>query len=895
MTSRLKRKLNDLGVDTSASKANETFCLIGTPLPPLEKSRDTGEFVPLWKQEVRDEKGRRRLHGAFTGGFSAGYFNTVGSKEGWTPSTFKSSRTDRAKQKAARPEDFMDEEDLAELRDSQTLVFQNEEVDIAGRSLDVDNEQDSMSLALERALLPTPKDSPATKILMKMGWRHGQGIGPRLTWRQKKLQDAQAKSTRILTLDDLKLDPNEEDEEAQKHTYPRADTPLTVVPRKDNTHGLGYTPGLSLNDALGNDHSNPFGPQISAGFGLGALNDADEDDVDIYDPGPSSRRNLTAYETGDENSYHHSISQKSDPGPHMNASRPRNTPLQRFRNGEPVLPEFVLAGTPVTDDKWYPLEDVPPGWKPDPHRVWDEYDKENEPAAPVPIPGNKGNLTIDQRGQALGETPLPSKARSVFDYLSQKDRERLKNFVPPKSRPEEPTPIATPLSAPEKPPAPRQFVYPRIEPSAAKAALLGFKPFTSDPVKHARYTAYLKSESEVASDGDRLQLKQKPGQDLEHFQLELEEYAQAATVFKPLSGAMAGRFTTAKTVEQGPAVIEGLHTPSHGTPPTETKEPETKMEEPENAKTHAVKHGMYGVLTRETSVWVPVRLLCKRFGVKEPETEAREEDPGPSSKAHNEWEPEAASAEVELVSADSGGASSSAAVSQGTGGGDRPKPRDLDNIGLGEDETQGADILTYQRPERSIFKAIFASDEENSDDEDQAKAEDTDLQDTSVPAPSGPLAQHPKEDVQMDVDNGPVDPATFKPKFVSRAERTTDDNPPSKKRKKGKEKRKSGKALVSFDVEEDGEDTTGASKPKDKERERERERKKKQRSKDKDSRKGVDRKEKQDEEVDDDEMWVEKTVPEVVQKMNADSSPEPPKEKVETSRLSKRMRAEDFM
>jgi hypothetical protein len=29
-----------------------------------------------------DEKGRRRFHGAFTGGFSAGYFNTVGSKEG---------------------------------------------------------------------------------------------------------------------------------------------------------------------------------------------------------------------------------------------------------------------------------------------------------------------------------------------------------------------------------------------------------------------------------------------------------------------------------------------------------------------------------------------------------------------------------------------------------------------------------------------------------------------------------------------------------------------------------------------------------------------------------------------------------------------------------------------
>lgn len=31
---------------------------------------------------VKDENGRRRFHGAFTGGFSAGYWNTVGSKDG---------------------------------------------------------------------------------------------------------------------------------------------------------------------------------------------------------------------------------------------------------------------------------------------------------------------------------------------------------------------------------------------------------------------------------------------------------------------------------------------------------------------------------------------------------------------------------------------------------------------------------------------------------------------------------------------------------------------------------------------------------------------------------------------------------------------------------------------
>lgn len=44
---------------------------LGTELPPDEDG-DDGAFVPVWKQTVTDERGRRRLHGAFTGGFSAG-------------------------------------------------------------------------------------------------------------------------------------------------------------------------------------------------------------------------------------------------------------------------------------------------------------------------------------------------------------------------------------------------------------------------------------------------------------------------------------------------------------------------------------------------------------------------------------------------------------------------------------------------------------------------------------------------------------------------------------------------------------------------------------------------------------------------------------------------------
>ena len=71
--------------------------------------------MPYGEQAVTDEKGRAlRFHGAFTGGFSAGYFNTVGSKEGWTPSVFVSSRSSRGDRKQQRPEDYMDTEDMSE-------------------------------------------------------------------------------------------------------------------------------------------------------------------------------------------------------------------------------------------------------------------------------------------------------------------------------------------------------------------------------------------------------------------------------------------------------------------------------------------------------------------------------------------------------------------------------------------------------------------------------------------------------------------------------------------------------------------------------------------------------------------------------------------------------------
>lgn len=78
--------------------------MLFSSIDEIVKKKDTEQ------QFVKDENGRRRFHGAFTGGFSAGFYNTVGSLEGWTPSTFKSSRNSKSTPQIQNAYDIMDDE-----------------------------------------------------------------------------------------------------------------------------------------------------------------------------------------------------------------------------------------------------------------------------------------------------------------------------------------------------------------------------------------------------------------------------------------------------------------------------------------------------------------------------------------------------------------------------------------------------------------------------------------------------------------------------------------------------------------------------------------------------------------------------------------------------------------
>ncbi|KAF7345375.1 G-patch domain [Mycena venus] len=870
MSSRLKKKLGNLGVDPSSARANESFCLIGTPLPPLEKSKDNGEFVPLWKQDVRDEKGRRRLHGAFTGGFSAGYFNTVGSKEGWTPSTFVSSRSDRAQKKASRPEDFMDEEDLQELRDGREVVDTTDEMDLAGgmkTGHGDDEEQDSVARALEASMLPAAKDSAGARILKKMGWRLGQGIGPRVTLRQRKLQDLQASGRRVTEADIAVPD----DEEATKHTYAPRDTVVLAVERKDNSHGLGYHPGMGLNESVGGARGGATsGPKLASGFGLGALNDADEDDLDVYDGGFAQNRNRTAYDIIDrEEEDKISIGGKADSRSRSSAMPASST--QTFHDGKPVLAGFVLSDKPVAEDRWFPLPDIPKGWKPDPKRVWDKENSQQPEASSQTSPEksekwSKTGISADQRGSMLGETPLPHAPRSVFEYMSQKDRERLQNIAS-RGPPSADAPVDDSTSTSRPTPLPSTITIPRTDPHIALAALRGgFVPFATNPEKQARYTAYL--ESQAGSDAPPPPPKPMPGQKIDEFNKELEDYAKAALIFKPLSGAMAGRFTSATIVEHGPQMSEGLYTP---TAEDLAKEAELQKAEEEKVtpKVHAARMGMYGPMTRETQPWQPAKLLCKRFKVKDPNPPMEMPADGPSQAAAAFAEPASAAAGTgwDQFVPPSGSGDSAAGTS--TAGGGR---RDLSNIGLGEDEAQGRDTLTYQRPAMDVFKAIFASDDEDSDDD--AAKDDNDDEPPPVPvvqaaAPPPSTASVPDAIVPDTSETGVVDVGTFKPKFIPREGKAKKD---SDRAKDKKEKKKKEKVLVSFQEDEEGGPLQISVKDRPKKKRR---------------------KEKQPD--DDDSMWVEKPAPDVVKEFAIPEPPvvEPPPSEPQAPKGRKR--AIDFM
>lgn len=137
-----------------------------------------------------------------------------------------------------------------------------------------------------KLLLEPAKETIGVKLLKQMGWRPGQGVGPRLTSKQKKkLQKKKG------------LDVSDDDSDGEEITFAPDDFDQYVCRPKVNTFGMGYI-GLSMDSILGAknksehftmvDHKNKKISIKGQAFGVGAF---EEDDEDIY-----AKEDMTSYD-----------------------------------------------------------------------------------------------------------------------------------------------------------------------------------------------------------------------------------------------------------------------------------------------------------------------------------------------------------------------------------------------------------------------------------------------------------------------------------------------------------------------------------------------------------------------------------------------------------------------
>ncbi|CAG8509984.1 5095_t:CDS:10 [Acaulospora colombiana] len=584
-----KAKVNDGEQEDSSS---ESFVVYGTEIPFSHDSseQDKGKFQPLWKQEVRDEQGLRRFHGAFKGGWSAG----------WTPSSFVSSRHNRSERKTFEPKDFMDEEDLEELEQNRKLVTTEEFDSFGSTERELERKYSMMEgrgvlgtlsdKFIEDIVLPS-KEPIGMRLLKAMGWREGQGIGPRVI-KRKKLDEG--------------ADDEDIDSRFSSFVFAPSNTEIISFDQKNNTYGLGFDPYKNAPEFL---------------FLLGTIK---TEVLDYDDDGDLYAGNSMKY-------YHTSLMEDEDMIVMGNRKNPKSKEKKThsFENklchdGSSPLKGFMLSRQPVSLDKWFSPPTLPPGFTPFHHFDSPDNSKNVDNVSPLVqrgVPQKQTTLAIiaEQRGALLGEVPLNAPSRSVFDYVSRSDKERLGNLIGFKID-------TTGEKHTEKS---SRVTIPKVEKEVALEALKGYIPFEENKKKQARYKQFLEAQAEMTA----IELLKQPEElTSEEYAKELDEFAQAARIFRPISKMMASRFTSSKSSsDEFKQPISGIRPGPEKSSKSQKDIDEDQInqnstvQKEESAAETAARMNMFGILTRTTTIFYPNRLLCKRFNVANPHPEHKEE------------------------------------------------------------------------------------------------------------------------------------------------------------------------------------------------------------------------------------------------------------------------------
>jgi G patch domain-containing protein 1 len=633
------------------------------------------------------------------------YFNTVGSKEGWTPQAFVSSRSNRKADTAQRAEDYMDEEDRAEAAESRQLETTQSSASIGRVG---DNEGDAFF-----GLFSTEEETMGVKIAQKMGWRRDQGVGRKIR-RPTRLDD-----DKMATKDDLSA-----------HTFAPTDSRImSAVSQEINRTGLGFQSEARLGTAKQQEkkerpllalpffdkpaaHAPKKAPLKKSSFGVGILNDTGSDDEDPYELGPKITLNKTLGK--DKKAKKPSKFAKPATDKHAFVSKKATNKAAAYvrstHDGKPPLRGFILAmqHMDLSSAPRFPPPKIPPGWKSakstTPKKSADNYTSVSDAA-------KSSSLDAKARAALLGETLLPGK--SIFDFIPKEARDRLANLTGKTNLPQglgQPAPENHQPSSRVQSKDLWSFV-PILGKDIAAAALTkgatGWMPYAEDLEKRARYVAFLELRA-----GKRTELPGRAdGMPVSEWAKELEEFAHAAQVFKPTTGLIASRFTSSTSSTQAgsadAAAGENL-----------LRQPVSKPEDP---AVQAAKLGMYGAMTRSSFPFYPSRLLCKRFNVKPPpEMPLGSEHESGEYGSKSRTEPEAAMEQLkhEVLTRGAPVLQRPAwmnAPSQNVA----PAPASAipsSSTGHATVNVEENSALTQERASDDVFKAIFGDDDD--DDED---------------------------------------------------------------------------------------------------------------------------------------------------------------------------------
>lgn len=551
--------------------------LYGTALPALEEDEVAPKKADI-DLTVRDEKGRRRFHGAFTGGFSAGFFNTVGSKEGWVPSQFVSKRGSKRDADMSRPEDFMDEEDfnmfqgIAPKKVKTTDIFSsNPSMDFMGRLTvpsSSSKSDDPLSLVdfLKETVKPT-KISIGIKLLKRMKATSKKLQQEKENAQRKKSSKPKESSAQksygcSLPPDlqfDFDLDSSSEEEEDLdiEVTYDSYKAPYEA---KNNTHGLGYK-GMLTPIASSATSS---GPSLSASiagkklkitgnaFGTGVLEEEDGHDYmdgadNVYDTDDMSKYDFEM-RAPVKDKQDKTVLAITDSGSHAISDMFEKEAGSSFRSAYSYL------------SRKYPLPKIPREWR---------------PKSPYKSVASVKRHDSDSSSQ--------SKKKSRWDDPDKKKRDHESSQTSSSFR------------------SSGQNQHRAMDLNVRRVIMREGLPVKKEVVN-------VNPETEVKVEPRELTSEKQSAQE------------QPPLTRKPLSGFLASKFTsssatlsTSVTDDNEVKLEAGLTLSSHLTiTVNREKATATRMKE------DMVDESLLGSKRRTTITWFPDKLLCKRFNLPVP-------------------------------------------------------------------------------------------------------------------------------------------------------------------------------------------------------------------------------------------------------------------------------------